>query len=90
MARYTDEIPDYKIPPPTKEDWDRMARYLNKVVEIMGSQGEIARKLGISSQGVAQWDFCPPNRARQLEYLTKRKVTRYQLRPDVFGDGSDV
>ncbi len=85
-----DDIPDHRIPKPTAEEIQMMTRYLNRAFEIIGGQGEAARKLGIQSQAITQWDVCPPLRARPIEYLTKRRVTRYQLRPDVFGDGSDV
>lgn len=48
---------------------------------------EIAEALGIYPNAVFQWRHkgIPAARVLQLEKLTKGKLTRHQMRPDVFG-----
>lgn len=79
-----------RVPGYTHRQLEIMADYLNKAIMEIGSQAELARILKIKSQAVHEWNLAPPNRCRQIERACGRKVTRYQLRPDVFGDGSDV
>lgn len=39
---------------------------------------------GITSQAVSQWDRVPPARVLEVERLTG--VSRYELRPDIYGE----
>lgn len=51
-----------------------------------GRKADIASLLGISPAAVTRWgDVVPVNRAIELEQKTGGKVTRYDLRPDIFG-----
>lgn len=60
---------------------------IERVFEIVGSEAEVARRLKVSSEAVRKWKkTLPPPRARQLEDLTGGAVTRYDLRPDIFGE----
>ncbi len=43
--------------------------------------GEIA---GVSSQCVSQWRKIPLKHVMKIEKALDRKITRYQMRPDVF------
>lgn len=60
-----------------------------RAVEIAGSQAALAQKVGVSKAFVNQW--CnnnrpvPPERCRAIEEATAGAVTRYDLRPDIFG-----
>jgi DNA-binding transcriptional regulator YdaS (Cro superfamily) len=38
----------------------------------------------ISRNAVRQWDQCPPERVLAIERATGGKVTRHQLRPDIY------
>jgi len=44
----------------------------------------LARLLGITPQSVADWNDIPPERCLKIESLTG--VSRYELRPDIYGD----
>lgn len=59
---------------------------LKQATDVVGSQAELARKLGIKSQVVNNWarrgnvpaEYCP-----SIEKVTGRKVVCEELRPDV-------
>jgi DNA-binding transcriptional regulator YdaS (Cro superfamily) len=40
----------------------------------------------ITAQAVCGWKRCPSGRVLQVERATGGKVTRYKLRPDIFGE----
>ena len=58
-------------------------------VECVGSQSTLAQKLNVSPQFVSQLASgsrpVPATLAPKIEEATKGTVTRYDLRPDVFG-----
>lgn len=61
-----------------------------RITKMLGSQSELARLLGLSQQTVNFWFVSrrvPAEHCRRIEALTDGRVTRYQLRPDVFGKG---
>ena len=64
---------------------------IETAISLLGGQSELAQKLGLKSQGtISQWVTgrrpLPAIHCRKIEELTDGKVTRYELRPDVFGD----
>lgn len=48
---------------------------------------KIAEICGVTIQAVRCWRRVPAEYCRRLEHATGGKVTRYQMRPDVFGHG---
>lgn len=56
---------------------------LETAIEIAGGAIPLAEALGISRQAVQQWKQVPPERVLQVERITG--VSRYALRPDVYG-----
>lgn len=53
-----------------------------------GGLTKLATALGIKPPSVAEWikrGLAPPERCIAIEEATGGKVTRYELRPDVFG-----
>lgn len=56
---------------------------LERAREIAGGSSALARKLGITPQAVLQWKNAPAERVLGVERETG--VSRYDLRPDVFG-----
>lgn len=61
---------------------------LEKAVEMFRSQAAFARALGVVPMTVSQWkvrgipaDWCP-----HIERVTDGRVTRAELRPDLFGE----
>lgn len=63
---------------------------ISKAVEIIGSQSKLARVLNCSPVFVhlmlKQGKRVPATMCLQIERACKKQVTRYDLRPDVFGD----
>lgn len=53
-------------------------------VDAAGGPAKVAAAFGITSQAVSQWVQCPDRRAIALERLCESKVTRHDLRPDLY------
>lgn len=65
------------------------ANPLDRVIDILGSQEELAAVLGIKSPSISGWrqrNKVPSERCLAIEQATGGQVTRYDLRPDVFGN----
>lgn len=61
-----------------------MDEALRTAIEKAGSKAKLARLLGgITPQAIGQWRRAPVERVLALEKATG--VTRYQLRPDIYG-----
>lgn len=62
---------------------------LSKAIKVCGSQSELARQIGdgIKTGHIYYWlkNTVPAKRCIAIEQATGGKVTRYDLRPDVFG-----
>ena len=61
---------------------------LQRAIAAVGSASELARQLGIKPSAVAQWDEVPPKRVLDVERLSG--ISRYELRPDIFGAAEEV
>lgn len=61
---------------------------LEEAIRQVG-MAEMARRAGVTVQAVWQWQHrskrLPPYRAIQIEEATGGRVTKHQLRPDIFG-----
>ncbi|MGH8523807.1 MAG: transcriptional regulator, partial [Gammaproteobacteria bacterium] len=65
-----------------------MTTALRMAIELLGSQAALARCVGIRPQAVQQWAIkgrVPAARCLSVEQATRGRVSRYDLRPDVFG-----
>jgi len=60
-----------------------MNEALNKSIKFAGSSKALAQMLGVTAQAISQWHRVPPARVMEIERLTG--VSRYDLRPDIFG-----
>jgi len=58
---------------------------LLKAIKFAGGPSVLAEKLGISKQAVSLWKKPPAARCIDIENATLGKVTRYELRPDIYG-----
>jgi DNA-binding transcriptional regulator YdaS (Cro superfamily) len=56
---------------------------LTEAIRRAGGMRALARKLGIAHPTIMRWKKAPPARVLAIEQLTG--VSRYQLRPDIFG-----
>ena len=59
---------------------------LLEAIKIVGGQSALARILGIKQQSINQWlkNGVPYARVVPIEHATKRKVSRYKLKPSFF------
>lgn len=66
-----------------------MIEALRKAVELAGGQVALAKAIGVKQQHVWNWlnrDLkTPAERVVAIEHAVAGEVTRYELRPDVFG-----
>jgi DNA-binding transcriptional regulator YdaS (Cro superfamily) len=71
--------------PETAADACRLA------VKMAGGPGPLGRKLRppASRQAVAKWAVVPAERAREVERIIGGRISRYQMRPDVFGGSAE-
>lgn len=58
---------------------------IKTIISIAGGPTAVAALFGINSQAVSQWKRVPVDRCRALEDATNGAVTRFDMRPDVFG-----
>lgn len=61
---------------------------LDRAAQQLGTQEALAAALGIRSPSISEWrqrGQVPIERCVQIEEATGGEVTRYDLRPDVFG-----
>lgn len=60
---------------------------LDRAIEHCGGLGRLADSLKVTYQAVQKWrkKGVPAERCRDVEAVTGGAVTRYELRPDVFG-----
>jgi len=58
---------------------------LAEAIDIVGGLSATARGHGIKPQAVGQWEICPATRVLKMEELTGGKVSRHDLRPDLYG-----
>ena len=66
---------------------------LDAACRFFGSQDRLAEALNLKSPSITGWrsrNRVPAERCREIEEATEGLVTRYQLRPDVFGDAPAV
>lgn len=68
----------------TKTATQSLRRAIRDAIEQAGGVNALARKLGgVSPQAVSFWPRAPVKRVLEIEKLTG--VSRYKLRPDIFG-----
>lgn len=61
---------------------------LDKAISAVGTAADLARAVGVVPMAVSQWrkrKQVPAERCLQIEAATAGKVTRYDLRPDIYG-----
>jgi DNA-binding transcriptional regulator YdaS (Cro superfamily) len=61
---------------------------LARAIKSVGNQQALADALGIKSPSITEWHArkVPAERCVAIEQVTGGEVTRYDLRPDVFGE----
>jgi DNA-binding transcriptional regulator YdaS (Cro superfamily) len=63
---------------------------IRRAVQAAGGVSNLARAIGVTAPSVHQWITevrpVPPGRCISIEQATSGDVTRYELRPDIFGE----
>lgn len=67
---------------PTAIKIDR-SRIVDEVIEAAGGVRALARQLGIQQSSCSIWRQVPAERCLEVERITG--ISRYRLRPDVYG-----
>ncbi|WP_394165099.1 transcriptional regulator [Neptunomonas phycophila] len=62
-----------------------MAAAMKRAISEAGGNVKLAAALGITSQAVSQWRLVPADRVLDVEKACGSKVTRHEMRPDIFG-----
>lgn len=65
-----------------------MEKAIEKAARLAGNKTALARLLGVTPQAVQQWvrrGIAPAKRCRGIESVLNGGVTRFELRPDLFG-----
>jgi len=57
---------------------------LEQAITEAGGTAALARAINVTPQAISQWDRVPAERALAVEQATGGKVTRHQLRPDLY------
>lgn len=62
---------------------------IEKAIDVVGSQAALAKALNVTPQHVWNWlhrdHNIPAEQVLPIEAATAGKVTRHELRPDIFG-----
>ncbi len=62
---------------------------VQELCDMAGGTGELAKIAGVRSQAVSIWkrtNKIPVERVLQIEKGLRYKVTRYEMRPDIYGE----
>ena len=65
----------------------RLSKAAREVIELLGGTRATARLIGVTPRAVQKWKSSkiPAERVLELERLCDARITRYRMRPDVFG-----
>ena len=58
---------------------------IDKIIKAAGGTAAVARLFGIKSQAVSQWKQVPTKRVLKMEEHLNGSITRYQMRPEIYG-----
>lgn len=65
-----------------------------RAISVLGTSAELARMLGVSRPAVSQWlngkTRISPVLCLPIEQATGGAVTRYEMRPDIFGPSASA
>jgi DNA-binding transcriptional regulator YdaS (Cro superfamily) len=73
--------------------------FVKEAFEIVGGNSAVARSLGVHPSATEKWyqlslrtgmPRIPEDRCKQLESLVDSRITRVQMRPDLFVDAKKV
>lgn len=74
---------------------DSQIKHISRAIKLAGGQSQLSKALKLRSQStVSQWVTkrrpLPAKHCLKIEFITGGQVTRYQLRPDIFGKAPKI
>lgn len=57
---------------------------LERAIDAAGGATKLADTIGVTRQAISQWDRCPAERVIAVERAAEKRVTRHELRPDLY------
>ena len=57
---------------------------VNAAIHLAGGKKVLADALGISREALYCWKQIPVGHVLKIEELVERRLTRYQMRPDIY------
>lgn len=65
---------------------------IERAIEIAGGVVALSQLLGVTAPAVSQWKRAgvPAERCLAIEQATGGAVTRYEMRPDIFGPSASA
>ena len=57
---------------------------MTDILSRFGSKSDLARAAGVTKQAVSQWTNIPAERVLAIESATDYRVSRHDLRPDIY------
>jgi DNA-binding transcriptional regulator YdaS (Cro superfamily) len=61
---------------------------IQRAIEAAGGLTAMARRLGVTKQAIVKWRHTrvPAERVLEIEAAASHQVSRYELRPDIYGE----
>lgn len=59
-------------------------------IRIAGGAAAVASEIGVTRAAVSNWTQCPATHVLALERLSQGRVSRHEIRPDVFGEAAEA
>lgn len=60
-----------------------------RAIAILGGPRKVSVRYDISVQAVYKWSKIPVDRVLEIEKATGAQVTRYEMRPDIYGQSAE-
>ena len=57
-----------------------------RAIVLLGGVRSVAEEFGITTQAVHQWRRIPAEHVVKIETLLRGRISRHELRPDIFGE----
>ena len=61
-------------------------RIIPRVFKLAGSKADLARHLGLHRQALDNWERIPSKHVIGVEEFLQKKITRHEMRPDIYPD----
>ena len=59
-----------------------------QAIKLLGGPRKVSVRYDLSVQAVYKWSKIPVDRVLEIEEATGGQVTRYEMRPDIYGESA--